>query len=162
MRKWLRYFEEVPTPAIRVPSFNEYIVVRYQNMSEEEYNALADRHPVRKHFYKRLGAKRFSQAETEEAMDRLQQSIDRVEKALAENGGPWIMGEQFTNADICLIPTIDRLEDLGYAHMWEDGRPNFTAWWKAVKARPSFAKTYYKGTRLTELYTEKNKAQAAE
>ena len=162
MRKWLRYFEEVPTPAIRVPSFNEFIVVRYQNMTEDEYNALADRHPVRKHFYKRLAAKRFSKQETEEAMDRLQQSIDRVEAALQENGGPWIMGTDFTNADICLLPTIDRLNDLGYSQMWTEKHPKFTAWYEAFKARPSFQATYYAGTRLTELYDERNKAEAAE
>ncbi|MEK9645280.1 MAG: glutathione S-transferase family protein, partial [Alphaproteobacteria bacterium] len=28
MRKWLRYLEEVPTPAIRVPSFNKYLAKR--------------------------------------------------------------------------------------------------------------------------------------
>ena len=162
MRKWLRYFEEVPTPAIRVPSFNEFIVIRYQNLSDEEYNALADKHPIRKHFYKRLGAKRFSKQETEEAMDRLQSSIDRVEKALQENGGPWIMGEQFTNADLCLLPTIDRLNDLGYSKMWTEKHPKFTAWYENFRAKPSFQKTYYPGTRLTEIYTERNTADAAE
>ncbi|MEE8333909.1 MAG: glutathione S-transferase family protein [Alphaproteobacteria bacterium] len=151
LRKWLRYFEEVPTPAIRVPSFNNYLVKRYAALSEEDYRRMADSHPIRKHFYHRLGKTRFGDAETEEAMDRLDQTLARMEAALAD-GRPWLMGERLTIADACVMPTIDRMRDMGFAGMWETDRPNVAAWYARYAARPAFQKTYYKGTRLTEIF----------
>ena len=152
MRKWLRYFEEVPTPAIRVPSFNQYLAQRYKNMSDDQYAQMAENHPIRKHFYQRLGKYRFSAAETNDAFDRLQQAIDRVEVALGADSRPWLMGDRITIADLCLMPTIDRMADLGHRTMWENNHPNVTGWYKRFAARESFAKTYYLGTRLTDIF----------
>ena len=72
-------------------------------------------------------------------------------RPLAADGRPWLMGERFTIADCCLVPTIDRMADLGLGRMW-DGRPNVTAWYARVQARPCFAKTYYPMTRLSEIF----------
>jgi glutathione S-transferase len=151
LRKWLRYLEEAPTAAIRVPSFNQYLVRRYANMSEADYSRMADSHPIRKHFYKRLGKKSFSSQETEGSLDRLQQTVDRVDAALAAHGKPWIMGDALTIADACLMPTIDRMADLGLARAW-DKRPKLAAWYERYASRPAFAKTYYPGTRLSEIF----------
>jgi len=151
LRKWLRYFEEVPTPAIRVPSFNNYLVKRYAALSDEAYRRMADSHPMRKHFYRRLGKTRFGDAETEEAMDRLDQTLERMETVLAD-GRPWLMGERLTIADACVMPTIDRMRDMGFTEMWRDSRPNVAAWYARYADRPAFRKTYYKGTRLTEIF----------
>lgn len=152
MRKWLRYFEEVPTPAIRVPSFNKYLVKRYANLSDEAYAEMAGNHPIRKHFYQRLAKSRFSEAETDEALDRLQQTVDRVEEALATDGRDWLMGDRLTLADICLLPTIDRMADLGLGAMWQGSHPAVEGWYRRFSARPAFKKTYYPGTRLTEIF----------
>ena len=152
MRKWLRYFEEVPTPAIRVPSFNQYLAKRYENMSEDQYAQMAENHPIRKHFYQRLGKSQFSGAETRESVERLQQAVDRVEAALGADARPWLMGDRLTIADICLLPTIDRMADLGLKAMWEDAHPNVTGWYNRFAAREAFARTYYPGTRLTEIF----------
>jgi len=151
LRKWLRYMEEVPTAAIRVPSFNQFLVKRYATMSDADYARMADGHPIRKHFYKRLAKKGFSQQETEESQDRLQQAVDRVDAALAAHGKPWIMGDRLTIADACLMPTIDRMADLGLARAW-DKRPKLAAWYERYQARPAFAKTYYPGTRLSDIF----------
>jgi glutathione S-transferase len=151
LRKWLRYMEEVPTAAIRVPSFNQFLVKRYAAMSDADYARMADGHPIRTHFYRRLAKRGFSQQETEESIDRLQQAVDRVDAALAAHGRPWIMGDGLTIADACLMPTIDRMADLGLARAW-DKCPNLAAWYERYRARPAFAKTYYPGTRLSEIF----------
>ena len=83
MRKWLCYFEEVPTPAIRVPSFNQYLARRYETMSDDQYAQMAD---------------------------------------------------------------------LGLQSMWEKAHPNITGWYVRFAARDAFARTYYRGTRLTEIF----------
>ena len=61
-------------------------------------------------------------------------------------------GQQFTLVDVCLVPTIDRMEDLGYAATWERAQPRVTAWWARIKARPSYAATYYRGARFSDAY----------
>ena len=152
MRKWMRYLEEVPTPAIRVPSFNQYLVKRYANLSDEAYAEMANNHPIRKHFYQRLAKSRFNDAETNEAHDRLQQTVDRVDAALAADERPWLMGDRLTIADVCLLPTIDRMADLGLASMWQGTHPHVEGWYQRFAALPSFEKTYYPGTRLTEIF----------
>ena len=152
LRKWLRYFEEVPTPAIRVPSFNQYLVKRYATMSEDQYAEMADNHPIRKHFYQRLNKSSFSDSETGEALDRLQQTADRVESALGADGRPWLMGERITLADACLLPTIDRAADLGLGRLWEGTHPAVTGWYERYREREAYKKTYYPGTRLTEIF----------
>jgi hypothetical protein len=52
-----------------------------------------------------------------------------LEEALAE-GGPWILGDQLTLADINLMPYAARLDYLGLLGLWFNGRPRTTAWWE--------------------------------
>ena len=150
-RKWLRYFEEIPTPAIRYPSFQNFLIRSFEKLNPEEFETAAKNRPLRTDFYRRMGTDGFSEAEMKNAMDNLQQSIDRVDAAVADTGGPWIMGEMLTIADACYLPSIDRMDDLSLSHMWDD-RPNMAGWYEAIKARPSYATTYYHGTRLTDLF----------
>jgi len=150
-RKWLRYFEEVPTPAIRYPSFQNYLIRSFEKLGPEEFDAAAKKRPLRTDFYRRMGTKGFSDAEMDAAMNNLQQAVDRVDAAVADTGGPWIMGEMLTVADACYLPSLDRMNDLGLSHMW-DKRPNLTAWYEAIQERPAFDTTFYFGTRLTELF----------
>ena len=64
-------------------------------------------------------------------------SIGEMETALER--GPWLFGEQFTLADIALIPYIERLDRLGMSRFWEPHRPRVAAWFARMRARPSFA-----------------------
>jgi len=152
MRKWMRYFEEVPTPAIRVPSFNQYLSKRFDKLTQAEFEKFVDNHPIRKQFYKKMRKEQgFDERETDSAIDRLRQSVDRMEKGLQESGGPWLMGERLTLADYCILPTMDRMRDLGLEEIWF-GHTRVCTWLDQVSKRPAFEKTYYRGTRLSEIY----------
>tara|TARA_R110000787_G_scaffold120567_1_gene231546 strand:- start:178 stop:927 length:750 start_codon:yes stop_codon:yes gene_type:complete len=151
MRKWMRYLEEVPTPAIRVPSFNKYLAQRYQNMEDDKYKEMADKHPIRKHFYRRMNKVGFSAEETEEALDRLGQAAQRFDDALAADGRHWIMGDRITIADAAYLPTVDRMIDLGLGDMIFD-RPALAGWYNRYAERDAFAKTFYDGARLTDIF----------
>jgi glutathione S-transferase len=67
-----------------------------------------------------------------------------MDRSLAQ--GPWLVGEQFTLADVSLIPTLVRMSDIGLAGVWQD-RPLVAAWFARVQARSSFAATFYPGSR---------------
>jgi glutathione S-transferase len=152
MRKWLRYFEEVPTPAIRVPSFNRYLSKRFDKLSQDEFDRFVDNHPIRKQFYKRMRKEEgFDERDTEAALDRLRQTVERMAKGLIESGGPWLMGKTLTLADYCIAPGIDRMDDLGLSATWSD-LPNVRQWYEQIRSRPAYARTFYRGTRLSEIY----------
>ena len=151
MRKWLRYLEEVPTPAIRVPSLNKHLAKRYENMADDAYQAMADEHPVRKHFYKRMNKTGFSAEETAESIDRLDSAAQRVADALESHGKEWIMGDMLTIVDPAYMPTVDRMIDLGLGDMIFD-RPVLKAWYERYAKRPAFEKTFYEGARLMDIF----------
>ena len=152
MRKWLRYFEEVPTPAIRVPSFNQYLSKRFDKLSDKEFQDFVDNHPIRKHFFKKMRKEQgFDDFETDNAIDRLRQTLAVMDKGLQKDGGPWLMGEKLTLADYCIVPTLDRMRDLGLVSVWDEF-PRITEWFENIQARDAYRKTFYKGTRLTEIY----------
>jgi glutathione S-transferase len=56
--------------------------------------------------------------------------------------GPWLMGEQFTLADVVMAPYIERLDRLTLAGFWGDHRPRVGKWLRALKARSSFAEAF--------------------
>lgn len=144
MRAWRQYIDEVPTPSIRVPSFNAYFVPIWSQMSEEAFIAYTERLPLRKHFYQRMGRGGFPQKEVADALDRLRQSLERMDRSLVE--GPWLNGADYSLADVSITPTIVRMEDLGLAKMWAD-LPRVGNWYDRIRARPNFAVAYMPGSR---------------
>jgi glutathione S-transferase len=133
MRAWMRYLEEVPTVAVRVPSFNMGFLPRFVGLDEERFRAeQSDVRPIRKHFYRRMTQTGFKRADVE--------------------AGPWLMGAQYTIADIVVTPSIDRMADLGFASIWDKKYPRVTDWYARMQARPAFQLTYYPGTRMSETF----------
>lgn len=149
MRSWLRYLEEVPTVAIRIPSFNKVFVGQRKNLTEDELEDEADKRPLRKKFYQDMGRDGFGTDRYDASLEQLSQTITRMDKALAEQ--EWLCGPKMTLADICVIPTIDRMQDLGLSELW-DQAPNVQRWWANLQTRDSFKKTYYPGTRVSEVF----------
>jgi glutathione S-transferase len=147
MRVWLRYNDEVPSMAIRVPTFQNVILPRFQKMSQAEFEAFVERNPLRKPFLKRLGRSGFSTQDYDIAIEQLEQSLTRMEMSL--NTGDWLVGDEYSIADICIVPILQRLEDLGMKDMWEK-RPAVSDWYERMRARPAYRKAFYKGSLLTD------------
>jgi len=61
-----------------------------------------------------------------------------LEKALCDQRN-WIIGDQFTLADLNFAPLIARLEAIGFLDIWLDHRPCSADWWRRLKTRTSFA-----------------------
>ncbi len=149
LRAWLRFVEEVPTPAIRVPSFHLALVQRYAGFDDERFRTQeADARPLRKHFYHRMGLHGFSNEDVAIALEELDLTLRRMQEMLAN--GPWLLGSELSLADIVVTPTIDRMNDLGLSYKWKQKYPEISAWYARWQQRPSFAATYYPGTRLSE------------
>ncbi len=144
MRAWRQFIDEVPTIAIRYPSFNAAFVHIWAHMSDEDHASYVNRRPLRKHFYRRMGRDGFPKEDVDAALDMLRMTLERMQAALEKT--QWLADDAFTLADISIMPTIVRMEDLGLAHLWAD-LPNVADWFTRIQARPAFAKTYGPGTR---------------
>lgn len=148
LRKWLRYFEEVATPAVRPPSFNQAFVMRFEQLSDVEFAAAADARPLRKHFYMRMGKSGFSDDDLTVAYDGFRQTAQRMEAALANDA--WLCGsERPSIADCCVAPLFDRMDDLGLADLWASSA-RVIDWLARFRARPSWQTTFYQGARLSD------------
>ena len=149
MRKWMRYIEEVPTAAVRFPSFNMAFLPRFDGLDEEQFiEQQADVRPIRKGFFRSMGPTGFTDEDIEESFDQISKTAARMEDALA--GGPWLLGDMYTLADVIVAPLIDRMADLGLSQLWEDDYPRVNDWYARIQARPAFDIAFYKGARLTE------------
>ena len=159
MRAMMRFIDEVPTPAVRVPSYNLAFLPHFQAMSEDEFQALCDSKPLRREFLMRMGRTGFPQAEMDEALGRLQRGIDRMTSWLSESGGPWLMGEALTLADVAIMPVVVRMADINLGHMWH-AYPAIARWLERIRVTEAFRKTYYEGSLLTEKYPHLKQALA--
>ncbi len=151
MRSLMAYIDEVPTPAVRVPSYNMAFLVHFQNMPEDEFQAMANAKPLRKEFLLNFGRVGFPEKAYSEALDRLGRSLSRMQSEIDKSGGPWFLGDILTVADIAMMPVIVRLDDLDLDHMWDD-KPAVSRWLEAIRAHPAYAPTFYPGSLLTEQY----------
>ena len=63
----------------------------------------------------------------------------------------YLLGPHATLADFCVLPSMIRMEDLGYDFLWKD-KPGVKAWLERIKNRSSFKSAFYHGSLLSEQY----------
>ncbi len=82
---------------------------------------------------------------------RVPRQWGRLETALAAHDGPWLMGEQFTYADLSALPLAVRLPEWG-PQLAPDPHeyPRCAAWLAALRERPSAAAIDAAGERRVE------------
>ena len=150
MRAWLRFFEEVPTVAVRFPSYNAAFARHFSTMSDDEFQSLAKSKPLRDKFLGEMDkTKGFSTDKLKSAEDSIRKTVTRMEPALAVH--EYLLGQKLTLADFCVLPSMIRMEDLGYEFLWDD-KPGVKAWLARIKSRPSFKAAFYSGSLLSEQY----------
>ena len=66
--------------------------------------------------------------------------LDALERALEDSGGPWIVGDRFTLADVGMMVIFERLAEVDWLDTFlTQDRSRAAAYWQALKARPSYA-----------------------
>lgn len=145
---WNRFIDEVPTIAVKLPSFQKNMRPALAQYSPAELEAAIARipNPDTAARWRAAAAGGIPQPELDRAHADLRNMLDRMEAALAPRsaespaarGGPWLLGAQFTLADINIAPFVDRIagfdEYAGFAK-W----PSVGEWHARLRARPTFA-----------------------
>lgn len=76
-------------------------------------------------------------AESREAMHK---HLENLEQALALSEGPWIVGQQFTLADVGMMVIFERLKEVDWLNVFlVADRPLVQAYWSRLQQRPSYA-----------------------
>lgn len=151
MRAWLRYMEEVPTKAIRTPSFNQVFLPALRLVkSKKGFNESVSKRTIRKGFYNKMNqGTGMDKNEVRDSIYQLRDTVTRMSDALQT--GPWILGEQISLVDIALAPLIDRAQDMHMEFLWYD-LPNVVDWLHRIQNRESFKKAFYTGSRLSQRF----------
>lgn len=150
MRALMHFMDEMPAPAVRVPTFNLAFLPKYQAMSREDFVAMAESKPLRKEFMLTMGQAGFPKEEMDKALARLRRSWERMDREIELSGGPWLLGKEISLADVAVMPALVRMYDLNYAD-WLD-LPRVVTWFDNIRAHPAFVPTYYHGSLLTERF----------
>jgi len=151
MRSLMRFIDEMPAAAVRVPTFNLAFLPRFAAMSDDEFLAFAEAKPLRREFMLAMGRKGFPDAEMQAALGRLRRTYERMDAEIARSGGPWLLGTDITLADVAVMPALVRMADLGRAGDWQD-LPRVARWYDAIRDQPAFGPTYYPGSLLSERF----------
>jgi glutathione S-transferase len=151
LRAMMRFVDEVPASAIRIPSYNLAFLPHFQAMSEQEFQDLCDSKPLRREFLMRMGRTGFPKGDLHEAIGRLTCGVERMAQWLSDSGGPWIMGTSVSLIDISMMPIIVRMKDINLDHLWATF-PTVSDWLSKIESAPSYRMTYYHGSLLTEKY----------
>ena len=159
MREWMRFFEEVPTPAIRVPSYNLVFLKLFRNMTDDEFIAFGESKPLRKDFFLRMGRSGYPDEDMQQAENRLLLSVTRMAEALVD-GRSYLLGD-YSLADICILPSFVRMHDIGLARLWS-GKQEITNWFERCLQRPAIREAFYPGSLLSEQYPDAFAATVAE
>jgi len=148
--------------AVRFPSYNAAFARHFEKLSDEEFKSLAKSKPLRDKFLGEMDKhKGFSTERLKQAEDSIRKTVVRMEKPLFQSD--YLLGNNLTLADFCVLPLLIRMEDLGYEFLWKD-LPGVAAWLVRIKSRPSFSFAFYDGSLLSQQYPgirEEHQAQRA-
>jgi|TARA_B100000315_G_C14574115_1_gene587093 glutathione S-transferase len=66
--------------------------------------------------------------------------LDELDQRLEKNGGPWIMGEQYTLADVGWLVILERIRQASCENVFLDpvDRPHVAAYWQRLQDRPAY------------------------
>ncbi|MDE0539878.1 MAG: glutathione S-transferase family protein [Rhodospirillales bacterium] len=139
MRIWLDRTEHVVHRNVNMISFNRRFLPRLAEKSDAEKEAVINRMPnleKRREMLRRLraGVSVDDEAQAEAALAGV---MDMMEVQLGQT--PWLAGEEFSLADICITPFIERFGANGLTALidWRS-RPAVGDWWRRIQSRPSY------------------------
>lgn len=142
MRNFVRWTDDKVLPNLLILNWSLMLQPSAQQWSDAQLQDKLARIPTpeRREAWTRIARKPYTEEEKAEALRKLLLIVERMEAMLgAPAGGPWLMGDRYTIADIASVPFIARIAEIAPHALDAGTHPRVAAWWAAVRARPAFA-----------------------
>ncbi len=146
MRLWSKLIDEAIFEATREISFSATFREKLRGMTPEQretrFRNVGD--PERRARYISTFEQGVDSPYVFQAIAHFEKAFKNTESALAAvteggEGGPWLVGAEYSLADINMTPYVARMEYLNFLDLWIRDRPRTQAWWQRIKNRASFA-----------------------
>jgi glutathione S-transferase len=134
VRLWSKMVDEGLHEGVTEISFSAMFRNKMKNMTQDE-REIGD--PRRRDRFKSTFGQGSDSPFVLYAIAAYEKAFKMLEKTLSD-GRDWIFGDQYTLADINLMPYVARLVYLELAEVWIGDRPHVQAWWERVQELPSF------------------------
>ena len=135
MMEWLHLAAAIHVPACKPYVYAMKMAAKIKKTAEEQakYDALQKNDELKKFHSKHAGDKEFSTSDLDKAKAILGACFTKLEVTL--EGRDWIMGDQFTLADISWIPLFFVIDGCGYDF---SKYPNVQRWAASFAAKESY------------------------
>ena len=139
MREWIKEADEAGFQGVSALSFTAVFREKLSNKTEDERNKLWVEQTDLSRTYRQKSCfnEGLQSPHVIIALSAWERIFGDLETVLSDDRA-WIMGDQFTLADLNLAPLVARLEAIGFLDIWLDRRTNSTEWWQRIKARNSY------------------------
>ncbi len=145
MRLWSKQVDEAIFEATREITFSASFREKLRQMSEQQratrFRNVGD--PERRARYISTYEQGVDSPYVFQAIAHFEKAFKNMEAALAPRveggeGGPWLVGSEYSLADTNMTPYVARLEYLNLIDMWLRERSLTRAWWLRIKGRDSY------------------------
>lgn len=135
MLDWLKLAASIHVPAVKPYVYATKMQKKIKKTADEEkkYAELQSNEELKEFHSKHAGSKQFGESDIADAKRILEDCFTKLENTL--KGRKWIMGDEFSLADISWIPLHFVLIGCGYPF---DKYPEISRWAEAIGERPSF------------------------
>jgi glutathione S-transferase len=138
MRNFVRWTDEKVLPNLLILNWSQMLQPAAQQWTDAQLQEKMQRIPTaeRREAWLRVARKPYTEEEKAEALGKLLLLVDRMEEMLAH--GPWLMGAQFTLADIAAAPFTARIAEIAPDALDPSAHARVHAWWESMRRRPAF------------------------
>ena len=139
MREWIKESDEAGYEGVASLSFVIVFKAKLMAMTESDRNAYWAGQTVLERTQRQQSCvfEGLSSPYALRAIATWERVFSKINKTMSD-GRPWIMGEQFTLADLNLAPFVARLDGLKLVESWLTELLDAQRWWRSVKDRPSY------------------------
>ena len=145
VRMFALYIDGTCLPAVQKHNWMGRMRPVAMKWTDEELEARLAAVPTeeRRKVWYRMARDPYTDEELQTALDILIDMCDRIEDGVRSGG--WIVGDNYSLADIAAVPYVRRVEELAPGALSAAERPGVADWWARIKARPAYAKAHIGG-----------------
>jgi glutathione S-transferase len=141
VRMWNRFVDAGATQALAVPTYQLWVRPLITPERREALGQELKRMPLPSHRERwlRILGRGYDETEISQALAVVEATFARMEEALGH--GRFLVGDEYSLADVESTPIVVRALHLNRADLWSD-KPRLAAWFERIRALPSFDHTY--------------------